>query len=152
MNYKTATISTFILFSLAFVIACGAQNDSLKTDEVLIENLLNDPLTKQIHDVQSMQKDLIMYNNLDMIALKDVIENTPNNDVCNITADISQIDRAAEYFDIMCDHISLIRQVREKYPQMKDLSPEILAQIFYPSEPVSNADVIRMIEFRDKID
>ena len=97
MNYKTAMISAFCLFSLAFVIACGAQNDSLNTDEILIEKLMNDPMTEQFNVNHNEQTNLIMFNDLDMEALGDILKITPGNDACNVTADVSHIPHAREY-------------------------------------------------------
>lgn len=152
MNYKTAMISAFCLFSLAFVIACGAQNDSLNTDEILIQKLMNDPLTEQFNVNHNEQTNLIMFNDLDMEALGDILKISPGNDACNVTADVSQITHAREYFDNMCQHIRLMTSIKEKYPDLENLDRDIRIMIFYHSEPITFEDVIKMSDARYKID
>jgi len=152
MNCKTTTISAFCLFSLAFIIACGAQNDSLSIDKAFIEELMSDPLTEQANVVHQKQTNLMLYNRLDMAALSEIVRITPENDVCKITADMSQIEHAIEYFDNMCKQINLMRLIQEKYPQVKDLETETYAKIFYHLEPVTTEDVLLIIESRNKID
>ena len=146
MIYKTATFYSFCLFSLAFVIACGAQNDSLSTDEALAQQLIDDPLTQQIKTNHQQQTDLIMYNRLDMESLGEILNNTPGNDPCKVKDDISQIAHADEYFANMCRQIQLNLAINEKYPMIKDLDSDTRIKIFYSSEPLTTEEIFTIIE------
>lgn len=152
MNFKTTTISALCLFSLAFVIACGAQNDSLNTDEFLIKEIMNDPLTEQFNANNQKQTDLILYNSLDMPALRNVLINTPDSSSCNVTGDLSHIAHAREYFDNMCQHVQLMNAITKKYPEVKNLEPDVRLKLFYHTEPLTDEEVRNLYDSRKKID
>jgi hypothetical protein len=152
MNYKIATFYSFCLFSLFFVIACGAQNDSLRTDTAFIQQLIDDPLTEQIKEIYQKQKDLILYNSLNMDALLDMLKNAPDNDPCKVTDYLPDIDYAVEYFDNMCSHIQLVAAVTKKYPEIQNLDSDARVKIFYTSEPVNLQDVMIILDTRIIID
>ncbi len=148
MNYKTVTFYSFCLLSLAFVIACGAQNDSISVDTAFIQQLIDDPLTDQIKTSHKKQKDLILYNNLNMDALGEILKATPANNPCKVTHDLAHIRHAEEYYANMCRQIQLNQAINSKYPRIKDLSIEARAKIFYSSEKATSEDVYKILEAR----
>jgi len=152
MKNKIAILSAICVCSLAFVIACGAQNDTISTNETLIRELINDPLTEEFKTINQRQTDLLLYNTVDMQAILQVLKDTPGNDACKIVTDLSQIAHAVEYFDLLCTQKLLKNALYAKYPDIGKLSTETRVQLFYSSEPVTMEDVLIMIDTRSKID
>jgi|GEM_PF-3050351 len=152
MNYRTVTFYSFCLFSLTFAIACGAQNDSSSADAAFIQQLIDDPLTKEIQANHKQSTDLIMYNNLNIEALGEVLKNTPGNDPCKVKGNTSQIAHAEEYFDNMCRHMQLNLAINKKHPMLKNLDSDTRVKLFYNSEQLTEQDVRVILDSRSKID
>lgn len=152
MKHKTLIISALFTLSLALVIACGAQSDSLSTESELIQQLMDDPMTQQINDVYQKQLNLTLYSDVDVDAMGEILKNEPEYDPCNVLADISDLKFAAEYFDNMCKHAQLIIAIKSKYPNAVNLDDKTWAKIFYNRETLTDEDVKKMIDARYKID
>lgn len=135
-----------ILFAVAcfHTVSCQIGEHSDDRDSIINE-IKSDPLRDRFIENFTDVTEYIMRGGVDLESSYNAVKNPEDLDFCNPTAELLEIRGYEYYTNRMCEHISLLTQLKEKYPVINDLTKEERKEILMPQKFYTQEQAIEML-------
>jgi len=146
MKKPVILTTAFVASLFVFLIACQAQS-TIDLDS-LYNEMAADPITHEYKEYGLQIRNMIQFNYVDLESTHKVYDEAGVDSYCDIHDDVSHIRGAREYMDVKCKKYNLLVQIKEKYPNMGELTSEQRIELMQPGTGVTKAELLEIINNR----